>query len=240
MNSEYIMLNLIKSFFSKEEEESIEINKNLVNQFVSDPFFPRLISFPRTGSHWLRMLMELYFEKPSLVRAFYYKDAVSFTCYHRHDEDLSVNNIKNVIYLFRNPVDTVFSQINYYKESVSDIERVKYWADLYAKHLTKWLIEEDFTKVKTVIRYENLKQDAKGEFMKICAHFNEKLDETRFSNVLKDVSKEELKRKTNHDQQVVNLSSNYKEGRVEFRNSNFDLIYRRTLNVNSKLKECFL
>ena len=48
--------------------------------------------------------MELYLEKPSLVRAFYYKDASDFTCYHTHDMDLQLRR-QNVIYLYHDPVE---------------------------------------------------------------------------------------------------------------------------------------
>jgi len=47
----------------------------ILDHFLKNADFPWLISFPRTGSHWLRMIMELYFEKPSLRRVFFYPDA---------------------------------------------------------------------------------------------------------------------------------------------------------------------
>ena len=81
------------------------VDKLFLAKVLSDPDFPFLISFPRTGSHWLRMLMELYFEQPSLVRVFYYKDNDNYLCYHHHDEDLKLVDKKNVIYLYRDPVD---------------------------------------------------------------------------------------------------------------------------------------
>ena len=91
----------------------------VIKSFTDNPDFPYLVSFSRTGSHWLRMIMELYFEKPSLVRAFYFKDANDFTCYHTHDMDLELRR-ENVIYLYRNPVETVYSQLCYYKEDPDD------------------------------------------------------------------------------------------------------------------------
>ena len=44
----------------------------IISAFTRDPENTFLVSFPRTGSHWLRMLTELYFERPSLLRVFYY------------------------------------------------------------------------------------------------------------------------------------------------------------------------
>ena len=80
--------------------------------------------------------MELYFERPSLVRAFYYKDNQDFMTYHTHDIDLDVYR-KNVIYLYRDPVPTIYSQLNFYQESTRDLSRIEYWSTLYAKHLSK-------------------------------------------------------------------------------------------------------
>ena len=42
-----------------------------------------------------------------------YKDAKTFTCYHRHDVELTISGCKNVLYLYRDPVDTIYSQIRY-------------------------------------------------------------------------------------------------------------------------------
>ncbi|MEL6926389.1 MAG: hypothetical protein AAFO94_20265, partial [Bacteroidota bacterium] len=126
-------------------------SKKAIARIIADPEFPYLISFPRTGSHWLRMLMELYFDKPSLALAFYNKEATEFTCYHRHDESLDIQGIRNVIYLYRDPVETIYSQMNYHKEPVDDAQRQQYWSDLYGRHLQKWLFNETFTKKKLIL-----------------------------------------------------------------------------------------
>jgi hypothetical protein len=50
---------------------SVSIDDPAVTKsFTDNPDFPYLVSYSRTGSHWLRMIMELYFEKLSLVRVF--------------------------------------------------------------------------------------------------------------------------------------------------------------------------
>src|SRR5664280_1077746 len=113
---------LIKAIFNKDGSVSVN-DQALIDACLSNPDFSFLVSFPRTGSHWLRMIMELYFKKPSLVRIFYFKDAQEFTCYHRHDEELDIER-RNVLYLYRNPVDTIYSQLGYYKEDVDNEERI--------------------------------------------------------------------------------------------------------------------
>ena len=206
-----------------------------IKSFTDNPDFPYLVSFSRTGSHWLRMIMELYFEKPSLVRAFYFKDADNFTCYHTHDMDLELKR-ENVIYLYRNPVETVYSQLCYYKEDPDNEERRRHWTNLYARHLAKWLVREDFTRKKTVITYEGMKADMAHEFAKICLHFGEKLDAHKLAAVLEKVSKVELKKKTAHDEQVVNLSAEYQTSRKTFADKYSNQIYSEIYSCEPELQ----
>lgn len=216
---------------------SYRIAQNIVDTFIADKDFPFLVSFPRTGSHWLRMMMELYFEKPSLVRAFYYPDVHTYTCFHTHDEDLSVKDRNSVIYLYRNPVETIYSQMNYYKENVDDKDRIRYWAACYAQHLDKWLLTEEFTHKKTILTYEALKGNTAGEFAKVCIHFGQALDETKLNEVLDKVSKEKLKEKTIHDPQVVNLTKSYNTNREIFKNKHQAYIMAQMYTVAPTLKD---
>lgn len=218
---------------------SVMVPDEVVARFISRPDFPWLISFPRTGSHWLRMVMELYFEKPALVRVFYYKGAKDFTCYHRHDEDLSISGVKNVLYLYRAPVDTVYSQLNYYNEDTDDAGRVGRWSTLYGRHLSKWLFDETFTEKKTVITYEGLKASMADEFTKVCAHFGQELDLPRLEAVMAKVSKEALKKKTSHDKQVVNLSDSYRRGREDFRESRGGQVLELVFSQDERLRRLF-
>lgn len=213
-------------------------DQKVINKFISNPDFPYLISFPRTGSHWLRMIMELYFETPSLVRIFYYKNADTFTCYHRHDEDLNIQR-KNVLYLYRNPTDTIYSQLNYYKEAAHDIERIRYWANLYGKHLAKWLVEEIFTGEKTIVTYEGMKEDMAGEFQKICCHFSVPFNPGKLKSAVKKASPAEVKRKNPHDLQVINLSKRYKEEKENFRIKYSDFILDIICSQNQALGTIF-
>jgi len=210
-------------------------DSEIINAFTDNPEFPYLVSFSRTGSHWLRMIMELYFEKPSLVRAFYLKDATDFTCYHTHDMDLKLRR-ENVLYLYRNPVETVYSQLCYYKENPDDQERRQHWTNLYALHLSKWLVHDDFTKKKTIITYEGMKSNMADEFAKVCRHFNEELDLWKLESVLEKVSKGELKKKTAHDQQVVNLSGEYQTGRTAFADRYSGQIFSEMYSCDPDLK----
>ena len=222
-----------------EEDGSIAITEeSLIRKFTDRIDFPYLVSFPRTGSHWLRMLMELYFEKPSLVRAFYYKAPQDFTCYHWHDEDLKLRR-RNVIYLYRNPIPTIYSQLMYYQEDVDDVIRIQYWSDLYAQHLTKWLLADDFTTRKIVLTYEGLQSDLGNEFQKVCHHLDQVFVVQKLDLAAAQVSKENLKKKTRHDNQVVNLSNDYAAQRERFEQRHARLVMDTVLNRHADMQSLF-
>lgn len=209
-----LLKNIVNRVLNADGSTSVN-DPEVIKLFTDNPDFPYLVSYSRTGSHWLRMIMELYFEKPALSRAFYFKDATDFTCYHRHDMDLELRR-GSVMYLYRNPVETVYSQLCYYNESPDDEERRRHWTNLYARHLSKWLVHDDFTNKKTVLTYEGMKSDMVQEFAKVCRHFGKELDVPKLKTVMEKVSKTELKKKTAHDQKVVNLSGDYELSRVGF------------------------
>lgn len=220
------------------EENSYRISNEIAEPFVADPNFPFLVSFPRTGSHWLRMMMEMYFEKPSLVRSFYYPDATDFTCYHRHDEDLLLER-KNVIYLYRDPVPTVYSQMQFYKEDLKNEKRIAHWTGVYGKQLDKWLFKEKFTNKKTIVTYEGLRNDLNNEFKKITLHLGLPFDAEKLSSVQARVTKEKLKEKTKHDPRVLNLSNEYETERKDFEKNNRQFIFEHLKAQNPDLPGLF-
>ena len=219
-------------------ESSIQVGPDTVARFASDPGFPYLISFPRTGSHWLRMVMELYFEVPSLVRLFYYRDATRFTCYHRHDDELDIQR-ENVLYLYRHPVDTVYSQLGYYREDPARSDRVVYWAARYARHLRKWVLDDSFTTKKTLLTYEGMTRDLCGEFGKVCAHFGVPLDRERLAAATRLVTREEVGRRTLHDPQVVNLTDAYARRKEVFVTEWTDGVMAEVAAVDPRLPRLF-
>ncbi|MFZ2161794.1 MAG: sulfotransferase domain-containing protein [Sideroxyarcus sp.] len=232
---------MIKTYVTRilNQDGSVSVNDpKIIKAFTDNPDFPYLVSFSRTGSHWLRMIMELYFEKPSLSRIFYFNDATDFTCYHRHDMDLGLRR-NNVIYLYRDPVETVYSQLCYYKEEPDNLERRQHWTNLYARHLSKWLIHDDFTKKKTVVTYEGMKADMHKEIEKVCAHIGADLDPVKLDSALAQVSREELKRKTKHDQQVINLTDSYRHERESFRNNYGDWVFDELYSIEPALEKLF-
>lgn len=197
-----------------------------------------LISFPRTGSHWLRMLLELYFEKPTLVRTFYKFNTQDYLLLHTHDLDLNVQR-QNVIYLYREPISTIYSQLQYHREDFNNLERIAHWTNLYGQHLNKWLNEETFTIKKTIITYEGMQHNLAGEIAKVAKHFEVSFDADRFTRIAAQVTKEEVKRKTPHDEQVVQLDTFYQESRASFQEKYGQLVWEVLLRNRAALKNAF-
>jgi hypothetical protein len=144
---------------------------------------------------------------------------------HDHDNELQLRR-KNFIYLYRDPVDTIYSQIKYQKEGINNREIIKKWLDKYIRHLNKYLLQDNFSENKVIIKYERLKTDMNGEFLKITNFFKTRFDERKLDSVASQVNKEKVKAKTSHDTQVVNLSSEYEMIRNNFRHVFSEFIYR--------------
>ncbi len=234
-----MFINKLASKAISDPDISIGITeREVIKNFVEDLNFPFLVSFPRTGSHWLRMIMELYFEKPSLIRVFYYKDCKDYLTLHTHDMDLDVYR-KNVIYLYREPVATIYSQMRYYNEDINDRRRISHWSICYGRHLSKWLIEETESEKKTILRYENLVKDIVLEFSKITEHFGLPLNSDKLKQISKQVSKQEVKKKTTHDDQVINSRALYEENRQNFIQKYSTLITDLVLAQNLTLENYF-
>ncbi|MFB6258352.1 MAG: hypothetical protein ABEH38_06645 [Flavobacteriales bacterium] len=187
-----------------------------VQEKLQDPSFPVLISFPRTGSHQLRLLMEYYFRIPSLPRIFYYKKAREFTCCHMHDlhppdRPAGVER-KRVIYLYRDPIPTVHSVMRYYGENVEDPIRIEHWSALYRGHLNKWLLQENFTEAKTSIRYEALQKAPWPTFEKLCSFFGASREAERFKSLFQGLTKEQVMQEITD---AASIKGNEEEGEWE-------------------------
>lgn len=235
-------LELVKRLLAESDREgdnSIVIaDRSVIQKYTDDPSFPFLVSFPRTGSHWLRMIIEQYFERPLLTLSFFNHDRKDYLLVHTHDMELDIVR-ENVIYLYRDPVDTIFSQLMYYKEDLYSVERIRHWSDIYGRHLSKWLHEEGFTRKKTVLSYERLRKDAEAEFRKVADHFGAVMDGERLKRALEGSSKEKLREKTTHDLQVVNLKKDYDVKRVDFRTAHTDKVWEFLLFGREYLQQDF-
>lgn len=188
-----------------------------------DLAFPRLVSYPRTGSHWFRVMMEKYTGQPSLMRSFYDPTPEKVWGFHIHNRVIGehepsegpTKNLKKVIYLYRNPYDTIFSLLKYeriipplWKGAPSQLmsEKVALYAKEYKAHLDRWLTDNDDIENIIYLKYENLKSDrAADEFKKAIEFLDFEWDEAKFHVVYNSTNKKSVKDLTPHDNSVINI-----------------------------------
>jgi Domain of unknown function (DUF4214)/Sulfotransferase domain len=168
---------------------------------------PLFISFPRTGSHWINCVMELYFDRPRLreVRTTLLdKTRTDWMWFHDHDLHLTIQH-PHTLYLYREPVSTLFSNLVYYsKDPTSDLfkmdplaaseGRILRFCDDYREHLRKWLLSA--FKAHTAVRYDRFRSNREAEFQKICRFFNKPFDAPRVAEVFATVTPEALAKET--------------------------------------------
>ena len=215
------------------------VNQQEVDRFSANPKNPYLVSFPRTGSHWIRMLSELVFEQPTLVRPFHYRDNNNYLYLHHHDIDLSLKRT-NVVYLYREPVATVYSDLKYHRSDPDSLENIRQKTTLYACHAEKWLCQESFTTRKTVLNYEAFQKDVIHEFTKLANHLELPFDADRLVVVAEQITKNKVKEMTNHyDDKVVNQAADYDEQRELFKHRYGDYIWDLMLKGRPHLRDFF-
>jgi hypothetical protein len=220
-------------------------DKVVVDYLENNPYVPYFISYPRTGSHWIRYVMEKYFKKPSLVVIYEYVNSKEFTSYHTHDfngdDDTSVGDIKkeNVIYLYRDPVDTIYSMIKYKNMVLSNEETIKINVECYRNHLTKWLIDDNFTKNKLIIKYENFKNNFSLEFKKICDYYKVDFDSSKLNDIIEGLDKTKIKKESTNQYSKIDNTRTYDIDRSNFKENYTDLINDIMFNNNLQLKKFF-
>jgi len=170
------------------------------------------VSFPRSGRHWLSVMLELYNGGPALSDLFRDENA-SIT--HRnswiHEDDLTFKG-KRVLYLHRNPLDVMFSLHTHYATNdplivetrhfgsddpdVAHIEaRLKGWMAKWTSHVIKWVYEPPSEcKERLLLTYEAMAADTEGCLAKAVEFIwrGEKVQQLRCKACVQAVTKELL------------------------------------------------
>ena len=191
--------------------------REVVDSYMADPDAPVLVSFGRSGNHWLRLMCEVAFGRPILSHTMLHKGRTDFLFAQEHDNDLRLQR-SNVMYLYRrNVIDVVYSYTSTPEGCVRDSRQVAQRAELYARHLAKWLLDERFTTHKTIFTYEGMLGDAAGQVLRVARHLGIRIDDDAARIAARYATKERL-----HDLSqswspgIVPTSDAYRKGRVRF------------------------
>jgi hypothetical protein len=131
-----------------------------------------------------------------------------------HDMTLDFE-AENVIYLYRNPIDCIFSNLKYDQTTIDNIELIDKYLNIWNKHIQKWVFDEKFTKRKVILSYENLKKDFVKEFSKLLVYLNLEVDEKRIILAKETYTKNKI-REIVHDKKVINNETDYELQRERF------------------------
>lgn len=171
--------------------------------------YPLFVSYPRCGAHWINCVMELYFDRPRLrENRLTFLDITRSDWMWFHDHDCNrVMKHDNVLYLYRQPAETIFSNVIHDMSrkfpplsflTVKDPSKAKKLIDkhcpLYKKHLLKWLCSED--KANTFVNYNRFTgKHREEEFKKICDHFNQPFDPNKMQYAFNRANKKDMVKK---------------------------------------------
>ena len=185
-----------------------------------DRTITRLVSYPRTGSHWLRMILEQYLGKYCLPTSFY--DTDEYWGFHLHDREVGngdegiTSDFEKVIYLYRNPVDVVYSQLVYEGWGFDRRHEV---VEEYKIHLQRWRIDNDDIDRIIFVKYEDMKANPIGTFFNIIEFLDEEWNEGELIKVYNNSTLENLNSRITYDDGVINnnhFTGSYQIEREEF------------------------
>ncbi len=190
---------------------------------LENPNRPYLVSFPRSGSHFISVALERYCGGASPFSNFLGLGGRSLLIFRMHAGDFpSTHDLKlteqfrNLVYLYRNPIDTLYSFLEY--EGIAQTEaNIRTQTNLWISHLEKWIFRESYSKKKLILCYENLIADFPAEFGKLLDFLGFPVDTDRVQNALDGASKEEIQRLTiKKDAKVIRNDPSYRNGREIF------------------------
>jgi len=173
------------------------------------PGLPLLVSFPRTGSHWLRVFLERWFDRPLMTRSFFEHASNDYLLFHTHALDDAFDGLareRPVVYLHRSVIPTVFSELTYrYGEAACDQgwDEVVSIADAYREHLAKWLGADAPAADRCVVSYEALLDDPMPALERIVRFLGGSLDAHRAESVWTSCTHDLVAERTAHDPRVV-------------------------------------
>lgn len=184
---------------------------------------PYLVGFPRSGNHYVSVCLEKYTDNQSPISNYRGLAGRSLTVYRIHagefrgTHDLNMDaRFRNVIFLYRNPVDTLYSYCRY-MNILPDEEHIGQEADFWVNHTMKWMFTETYSRRKVILCYERLLADFCCEFGRLLDFFGIGKDEERMRQIRQSTTKEEIKALVDRkDDKVINVTKEYGMAKKEF------------------------
>ncbi|MBF2000864.1 MAG: sulfotransferase domain-containing protein [Synechococcales cyanobacterium M58_A2018_015] len=206
-----------KKLFLKRRKYSLSrtLPLNALEIRESDIF---LVSYPRSGNTWMRILLAklLYPQQDirSLVELQKFLPDIHFKHFTTRHFSASLpriikshfpyrTNYRKVIYLVRNPHDSLPSYHKYatnfmgyqgdLKAFIEDCLYGRIWPCSWKEHVESWTIGRPETEMPLIIRYEDLVADTYTEVAKLCAYIGLSLSDTAITQAIQFANKEKVK-----------------------------------------------
>lgn len=181
---------------------------NVMHSVNYDTSLTRLVSYPRTGSHYVRIVIEDCIHSPCAPTSFLRNENSTPWGFHLHDrivgsgDEGAFSGFDNVIYLYRHPVDTIYSSMRYHKSD--DWKAIAYE---YKNHLERWLHNHNDCKNFNAFKYEDILNDPLNQFNKILSLINHNYNIKDLENAISNTTIERVRGLTEHiDSKVIDKS----------------------------------
>lgn len=205
---------------------------------------PLFVSIPRSGCNWIQPVLELYFDRHRVMKhpnspSWMTGDAnINPLWMHAHDnfyDLIDTRPIHSSVFLYRNPVDTIYSLCCLFKVANNSAGQIDDWCARYVRCRNKWINMPGVL----VLRYEDLLRNPLSGIKKIHDHWTDYHDmdefhEQRARRALEIVgNKQSVNNKNgpNHNfKNLDSLSKSYARDRETFRSVWGTYIEKRTAN----------
>lgn len=197
-------------------EDILSRRRNGLDTIPVDRKYPLLVSYPRSGSHWINAMMEISLDRsrgPDQTGGITWRSKKAnedYLWFHCHDKKLTQpksNSELGDIFLFRNPIDCLYSlqSINPYANIVEE-------SHYYKNNFEKWI-----SMAKTVLIYEYAVKDPYGCLELGAKHFNIPFEHDKAKLAVETCTKEAIMTKIKsawHSDK--NLTEQYKNNKTQF------------------------
>lgn len=132
-----------------------------------------------------------------------------------HDLKL-ICKYKTVFYLYRNPIDTMYSYFKYEGFPINK-DNIKAKSEFWARHTEKWMFHPSCTQNKVIICFERLISEFQSEFGKLLHFMGLNINQSKIIAVKKSTTKKEIDSLVHvKDPKVINDSTEYHIQRCDF------------------------
>lgn len=164
-----------------------------------------LVSFPRSGRNWLCLLLDVYNGAPVFNNRINNPNnpdqGSNFLGTYNHDHKSNKKINGRILYLYRNPIDVIYSMLNantiWVKEDKklkTEEDRIINWTKRWKNHMYKWYFNTPLHCLdKLIINYSQLIGSPINTLTEICKFIGLPIYPFRFQAALNAVTKSFVK-----------------------------------------------